>query len=179
MSTPPSRVRRLRGALIGGCSALVTAAAHAAAGGGLPGGGTLMVLTILSITVGAVASRFTVEDRRGQLGALVAALAVAQAFGHLGLALTAAHAHGSLLPSLPMLALHAAAAVGLAALIAAVEHLYSVCESVLCWLRLILVGRARPAARPRRYRARNIVAQSVLLYCGMGMRAPPRFASLG
>ncbi|CAJ1586920.1 hypothetical protein [[Mycobacterium] wendilense] len=179
MSTPSSRVRRLRGALIGGCSALVTAAAHAAAGGGLPGGGTLMVLTIGSVTVGAIASRFTVENRRGQLGALVAALGVAQAFGHLALALTGEHAHGPLLPSLPMLLLHTAAAVGLAVLIAAVEHLYSVCESVLCWLRLILVGGSTPLVRIPRRRAKNVVAQSVLVYCGRGMRAPPGVASIG
>ena len=179
MSMPSARARRPRGALIGGCSALVTAAAHAGAGGGLPGGGTLMVLALVSITIGVSAGRFRIEDRRGQVGAFVAALLAAQALGHLTLALTAGHAHESLLPSVPMLLFHTAAAVGLAVLIAAVEHLYSVCESVLCWLRLFLVGRTRPAVRPRRFRATDVVAQPILSYCGLGMRAPPGLASHG
>lgn len=72
-----------------------------------------------------------------------------------------------------MVAAHAVAAVVLGVAISAVEHLYVVCASVLCWLRLFATAAARPAARGVRRTADAAVAQCVLLLSGLGMRAPP------
>ena len=71
-----------------------------------------------------------------------------------------------------MTAVHIGAAVLLGGAIVAVEHLYAVCSSVLCWLRLFARRTPRPVARIRR-RASNVVAPRPVLAAGLGMRAPP------
>lgn len=177
MNTPTVRARHRSGALVGGCSALLTAAAHLAAGGALPGGAPLMLLLIVSATLGAATGRVRIAGPRATLALLVTALIAAQLLGHLVLALADHHHHGGLGLSAPMLTLHLAAALLLGGLIAVTEHLWLVCQSVLCWLRLFATTAPRPARRPRRYAVPTVLTVSVLLESGLGMRAPPRLAS--
>lgn len=166
----------LRGTLVGTCSALVTAAAHAAAGGNVLGT-PLLLLALLCGTVGAAVSTVRFESRAAQLLTVTAALGVAQAIGHMTLAASAHHGGHAGAPSLLMLTAHLVATVGLAALIALAEYLFAVCGSVLCWLHLVVVHRGRPGPR-RPVRGRPVpVVRPVLLRSGFGMRAPPRGAA--
>lgn len=163
----------VRGTLVGACSALLTAAAHAAAGGSVLGTPVLL-LALLCGTVGAAVSTVRLDGRTAQILTLAAALGLAQATGHVTLAAAAHHgAHGAT-PPLLMVSAHLLATVGLAAMISLAEYLYAVCGSVLCWLRLFVLHRGRP--RPQRpVRARPVLMRRpVLLRCGLGMRAPPR-----
>jgi hypothetical protein len=84
------------------------------------------------------------------------------------------HEHSGWLLTTPMLMLHVLAAGGLGLLINAVEYLYAVCGSVLCWLRIFAAGHIRPAAGQAWRPTNVIVARPVLLRAGLGMRAPPQ-----
>ena len=157
------------------CSAVVTVGAHAAAGGRLPGGAALMLSALACAIVGAVLAGIRLEGRRVQLLAVVGGLVAAQTLGHLMLTLAAGHhAHDTLGVTPSMIAAHVAGALMLGVAINAVEYLYVVCTSVLCWLRVFALGAQRPAARLVRAVASDVVAQSVLLRSGLGTRAPPR-----
>ena len=105
---------------------------------------------------------------------VVGALAVAQVLGHVMLTLGGHHEHTGWLMTAPMLTLHVVAAVGLGLLINAVEYLYAVCGSVLCWLRIFAAGHIRPVAGQGWRPTNVIVARPVLLRTGLGMRAPPQ-----
>ena len=179
MSTPKTRARWVRGALVGACSAVVTVGAHAAAGGVVPQGGRLIAAMLVCIVVGAVLSAAPLESRPGRLLGVIGALTVAQALGHLTLMASAAHHHSDTLGVTPsMAAAHLAAAVVLGVAINSVEYLYVVCESVLCWLRLFATSASRPAARLLPLATSDVAAQSVLRCSGLGMRAPPRRTAL-
>ncbi len=177
VSTPKSRARWVRGALVGACSAVVTVGAHAAAGGAVPQGGRLVASMLVCAIVGAILAAAPLEGRRGRLLGVIGALAVAQSLGHLTLMASASHHHGDTVGLTPaMAAAHLAAAALLGVAITSVEYLYVVCESVLCWLRLFARAALRPAARALPLVTSDVVAQSVLLCAGLGMRAPPRHA---
>lgn len=179
MSTPKSRARWVRGALVGTCSAVVTVGAHGAAGGAVPQGGRLIAAMLVCAIVGAVLSAAPLESRSGRLLGVIGALTVAQSLGHFTLMASAAHHHSDTLGVAPsMAAAHLAAAVILGVAINSVEYLYVVCESVLCWLRLFAIAASRPAARLLPLAPSDFVAQSVLRCSGLGMRAPPRHAAL-
>ncbi|HVQ52825.1 MAG TPA: hypothetical protein VMS92_22545 [Mycobacterium sp.] len=174
MSTPTSRAGYVRGGLVGLCAALVTAAAHAGAGGGVPTGGALVLLLVVCATVGAAVGGIRLEGRVARAALVIGALAAAQALGHVMLTVGGHHEHTGWLMTAPMLMLHVLAAVGLGLLIDAVDYLFAVCGSVLCWLRIFTAGHIRPAAG-QGWRSTNvIVARPVLLRTGLGMRAPPR-----
>lgn len=180
VSTPRTRARRLRGGLVGGCSALLTVGAHTAVDDRLPHGAALMVVLLLCATAGAAVGTATKGRGHGTLLGVVAALGGTQLLGHWALAVFGGHQHGlaALGMSPSMAAAHAAAAVVLGLAIAAVEYLFVVCESVLCWLRLFTLGAVCATSRARSCTTNNVVAQSVLLRSGLGMRAPPSaFAS--
>jgi len=155
---------------------LLTAAAHTAAGGSLPVGAPLVGLLIVSIAVGATAGAITVKRDDARVAALMAALCGGQLLGHTTLTV---HHGGEIAPTASMLAMHVIAAAILGLLIGLVEHVYVVCESVLCWLRLFAVDRCRPVPRLPRTRTTSVVVQSVLLRSGLGMRAPPQGTALG
>lgn len=175
VSTVRSRARWVRGALVGACSAIVAAAAHTAAGAGLPQGAAVTVALLICAMVGAAAGGVRVEGRLTTPLAVTASLAAAQVCGHLTLVAAGGHHHGGDLQLTPsMAATHAVAAVALGVAITAVEHLYVVCASVLCWLRLFASRPQPPTARPFCGSSKDVVAQSVLLCAGLGMRAPPR-----
>jgi hypothetical protein len=179
VSTPKSRARWVRGALVGACSAVVTVGAHVAAGGVVPQGGRLIAAMLVCAVVGVVLSAAPLEGRRGRLLGVIGALTAAQSLGHLTLMTSAGHHHGDALGVSPsMAAAHLAAAVILGVAITSVEYLYVVCESVLCWLRLFAMATARPTVQLLPLAARDVVAQSVLRCSGLGMRAPPPRAAL-
>ena len=175
MSSPASRARWVAGALVGVSSATLTALAHTAAGGILPTGAPLASLLIVSAAVGAIASAITVPRYYARITALATALCGGQLLGHVALSV----GHHAVAPSTSMLAMHLIAAAILGLLIGLVEHVYVVCESVLCWLRLFAIDRCSPASRPQRYATTSVVVQSVLLRSGLGMRAPPQGTALG
>lgn len=178
MSSPRSRARWLRGALVGVSSAVVTVGAHAAGGAGLPHGAALVVSLLACATVGALVTGVRVEDARARLFAITGALVAAQSLGHLVLASVGEHhEHAGLLPSPAMIAAHMAGAVLLGVAINAVEYLYVVCASVLCWLRLFAISALQPVFRHVRHTSSDVVAQSVLLLSGLGMRAPPAWSA--
>lgn len=176
MSTSASSARWLRGTLVGACSSVLTAAAHAAASGGLPQGGALMVAVLVCGAAGATIGSASLEGRRTRVLGVVVALGLAQILGHLTIVASSGHHHmdAGLGLSSTMLAAHAAAAIVLGIAITAVEYLYLVCASVLSWLRLFAAAAPRPATRLARWATSVVVAQSVLLLSGLGMRAPPQ-----
>lgn len=175
MSSPRTRARWLRGALVGVSSAIVTATAHAAAGGGLPTGTALLLSVLACATVGGALAGTRFEGRHARLLVVVGALVAAQSLGHLTLTLAAGHhEHGGFGVTPAMLAAHLVGAVLLGVTINAVEYLYVVATSVLCWLRLFALGAQQPVVRVVREIANQVVAQAVLLRSGLGMRAPPR-----
>lgn len=173
VSTPANHAARMRGGLVGGCSALTAAVAHTAAGGAAPSSSPLVVLVMLCATLGAVVGGFSPETRFGRTAFLTAGLGVGQTLGHLALSMTGGHHHAASLLTAPMLGLHIAAAVGLGLLIGAVEYLYVVGASVLCWLRIFVLRRVRPVGRAVWWPSNTVVARPVLLRAGLGMRAPP------
>jgi hypothetical protein len=174
VSTPKSRAGYVRGGLVGLCAALVTATAHAGAGGGAPAGSALILLLVVCATVGAAVGGITLEGRHSRAALVIGALAAAQILGHVMLTVGGHHEHSGWLLTPPMLMLHVLAAAGLGMLINAVEYLYVVCGSVLCWLRIFAAGHIRPVAGQAWRPSNVIVARPVLLRTGLGMRAPPQ-----
>ncbi|KWX66762.1 hypothetical protein [Mycobacterium sp. NAZ190054] len=173
MRTPKARARWVRGGLVGVSSAALTFGAHAAAGGGFPQGGSLVLALLLCAVVGALSANLRVERRGASWIATTTALGAAQILGHVAFTVTGHH-HGydGLAPGPSMTAMHLGAAVLLGGAIAAAEHLYAVCVSVLCWLRLFAQRATRPRARIIRWVLKVVAARPVLA-TGLGMRAPP------
>ena len=178
MSSPSSRAAHLRGALVGGCSALMTALAHTVGGGGLPSGAAVPTLVLMCATVGGVASRVPRTGRTSDVAALVVALCGAQLLGHLALVIDGGH-HGAMTTSASMLVAHAAAAVVLGVLISASEYLYVLASSVSTWLRLVAVDRSPAVVRRSWWPVDVVVPQTNSLRSGLGMRAPPAWSPLG
>lgn len=169
----------MRGGLVGACSALTAAIAHTAAGGAPPAGSSAVMLLMLCATLGAAVGGLNPQTRAARAALLTAGLGAGQGLGHVALALTSGHHHTAGLSTAPMLALHAAAAVGLGLVVGAAEYLYVVCASVLCWLRIFTAGRIRPADRNPWWPTDAVVARPVLLRAGLGMRAPPAGSTAG
>jgi hypothetical protein len=171
----------LRGGLVGCCSALVTALAHAAGGGGVPSGSALVEMLVVCATVGAGVGAVDVAGRHAKVGLVIAALGAGQALGHLVLTAVAGHDHSGSALATPgqMVAFHTIAAIALGLLIVAVEYLYVVTSAVVTWLRLFATVALAPTVTCVRHYANVVVVQSVLLRTGLGMRAPPRRACLG
>lgn len=176
MSTTATRAGALCGALVGVCSALLTAAAHTAAAGMPPSGAAAVMVLLVGAAVGATAGAVAVTGRRAPVGHVVIALAAGQVLGH-GVLAMASWSHGGhgLLPNPPMLLAHAAAAVLVGVLISLVAHLYVVCVSVLCWLSLVVVHRSQPRPRPISG-VKAVVVEPVWVGPGLRMRAPPLVA---
>jgi hypothetical protein len=168
VDTPIARARLLRGAAVGVSSAAMTTAAHAAAGGGVPHGPALVAAVLVCVLAGALVSHVPGRSSRGRFAAIVAALAAGQVCGHLALVVAGHHSGGGW----AMAAAHLGAALILGAGIAAAEHLYAVCVSVLCWLRLFAMRSLRmpsPVIRP----TIEVVLRQPVSVTGWGMRAPP------
>jgi hypothetical protein len=177
VGTPKSRARWLRGTLVGVTSAVMTVGAHAAGGGGIPNGAALVISLLACASVGMMVGCLQLEGRVARSLGTTAALVAAQWLGHLTLMATGHHHGAASAPSPSMIAAHIGAAVILGVAITAVEYLYVICTSVLCWLRLFAMRAPRPAPRAIR-RVANIVAVQPVFTTGLGMRAPPRTAAV-
>ncbi|MCG7610105.1 hypothetical protein BA059_07030 [Mycolicibacterium sp. (ex Dasyatis americana)] len=178
MSTPANHAARLRGGLVGACSALTATVAHAAAGGMVPASSPLIVLLLLCAALGAAVGGLKPQTRSGRAGLLIAGLGAGQFLGHFVLAMSGHH-HASSLLTVPMAGMHAAAAVGLGVLIGVAEYLFVVCASVLTWLRVFATAQIRPSIRDPWWPSNVVVARPVLLRTGLGMRAPPAVSGMG
>jgi hypothetical protein len=165
----------LRGGLVGVCSAVVATTAHTIAGGGAPHGSALAVAVLACMITGAAAGELDLESRRHRIAGIITGLVVAQALCHLTLAAAGQHHHASAALGVTptMLAAHAAGALILGVGICAAEHLYVVCSSVLCWLRLFAAAAISPPRLTARPTRRALVPRMALLSAGLGMRAPP------
>lgn len=174
MNPPKARAQWLRGGLVGGSSALLATSAHAGAAGALPHGAALVAALLVCATAGAAVGAIELSTRRTRAVAVFAALGAAQFLSHVTLAVTGGHHHAGdgmgLTPA--MIAAHTGAAVLLGLSIAVVEHLYTVCATLLTWLRLFTISSPRPTSPPVRW-AEPVVIRPVLLRPGLGMRAPP------
>lgn len=139
----------------------------------VPHGGALAVSLLACTTLGAVVGVLRFDVGVEGWSAITLALCAAQVLGHASLA-TAGHHHGgaaaNLTPSMAAAHVGVAAVLGLA--IAAAEHLYVVCCSVVSWLRLFAMRAARPVARAARGSVNIVVVQHIFVAC-LGMRAPP------
>lgn len=175
MRPPNTRAHRLRGGLVGGSSAVLATSAHAGAAGAVPHGATLVAALLVCATAGAAAGAVKLAGRYAQSAVMFTALCAAQFLSHGTLAVTGGHHHaGAALGLTPaMAAAHVGAALVLGVTIAVVEHLYTVCATLLTWLRLFASRSPRPTPPPVR-RAEPVVVRPVLLRPGLGMRAPPR-----
>lgn len=179
VSTSAEHAARLRGGLVGACSALTATVAHTAAGGMAPASSPLIVLLLLCAALGAAVGGVNPQTRRAKSGLLIAGLGAGQLLGHFALATAGGHHHAASLLSAPMVGLHAAAAVGLGLAIGLAEYLYVVCASVLSWLRIFAAARIRPSVRALWWPSNVVVARPVLLHTGLGMRAPPPAPAMG
>ncbi len=167
------RAGYLRGALIGVCSAGVSAVAHGSAGGPMPSGPALMLLIMACAAVGAAASGVFFARGGCPLLLRVSALAAGQAAGHLALSVSAlGHSHCADLLTAQMLAAHGAAVPVCGLLIGLAERLYVVCVSALSWLTVFFIDRSRPVAAAVRRPTKIVVLQSVVSRA-VGTRAPP------
>jgi hypothetical protein len=174
MSPVAPRAGALCGALVGACSGLVAAAAHAGAGGTLPSGGAFAALVIVCLTVGAATGAYVSDRSDPGPSTFIVAMFAGQAFGHLALAMTAHHGNHAVLPASTMLVVHVAAAIGLGLLIGVMGHLYMLCATILSWLSLIRIHRGRPSRRPRRSMSDTPGARRSR--SGTQMRGPPQAA---
>lgn len=165
----------LGGSLVGACSVLATIGSHVGASGMMPSGLGLLGAVLVCAVTGAAVSWPMLAGRRGRAATVVAALAVAQVFGHVTLMAPAGgHHHDAGTGTSPwMVVAHIGAAALLGVTIAAVEYLYVVAASVLCWLRLIALPYLRPASTSRLRIGKVVVIQPILVHDGLGMRAPP------
>ena len=173
MSTSAKHAARLRGGLVGACSALTATVAHTAAGGMAPTSSPLIVLLLLCAALGAAVGGLNPQTRPVKTGLLIAGLGAGQLLGHFALAMSGGHHHAASLLTAPMIGMHAAAAVGLGLVIGMAEYLFVVGASVLSWLRIFATARIRPLVRELWRPSNVVVARPVLLHAGLGMRAPP------
>ena len=116
----------------------------------------MVLLLVVCATVGAVVGGITLEGRVVRAALVIGALAAAQVLGHVMLTVAGHHEHAGWLMTAPMLTLHVVAAVGLGLLINAVEYLYAVCGSVLCWLRIFAAGHLRESDLDSRGRGHRL-----------------------
>jgi hypothetical protein len=164
-----SAAARLRGLATASVTATLVAAAHAAAGGGLPSGGAVAELVVLATVIGAVA--YTV---RAGTGALLALLATGQLLGHLLLGVVG-HSHSAHVgpPAAAMLAAHVAA-VGLGALlISAGERLCAAVSRTVRAAQLVPAELPSAAMAVVRRFADQPMRSSLLLAASMSHRGPP------
>lgn len=179
MSTSAKHAALLRGGLVGACSALTATVAHTAAGGTAPTSSPLITLLLLCAALGAAVGGLNPQTRRAKTALLIAGLGAGQLLGHVALALSGGHHHAVPLLTVPMIGMHAGAAVVLGLVIGMAEYLFVVCASVLSWLRIYAAARVRPSVRKQWWPSNVVVARPVLLRAGLGMRAPPAVCRVG
>jgi hypothetical protein len=167
---------RVRGVLVGAISGAVAVAAHGLGGAMLPGGPAIVLLVLGSAAVGAASSSPAELQRRLPVVALY--LSAGQVLGHYLLVLAASHPHGNHW-SVPMVAAHALAALGAAALICSAERLFGAIAAVLWHLVVVLVALRGTGATRRPgilWWAPGLAART-LAGSGRATRGPPSFAA--
>ncbi|MFI9405656.1 hypothetical protein [Nocardia sp. NPDC052316] len=121
---PAPDTGHLRGGLVGVLVGALAVAAHGVAGGGFPGSTELTLVLLVAALAGSAAN----VAARGR-GSVLALLALGQVASHLALSGLLGHEHGGAatdpLPTGGMLAAHAVATIGCAAVISVVERLYA------------------------------------------------------
>lgn len=172
MSAPTDGFAPLRGASVGGLSALITASAHTM-GGGMPPSDAAIVL--LALACAAVGYATAVAPRLGAPRVqLLVILAVAQSIGHLLLTVVDGHHHGPMITQ-QMFAAHVVAILVGALAIRGAEHgirraVTSLCRA-LPLLTALVVDDNRIAPPLPVYR---IPGSTLLLdLSGCGNRGPP------
>lgn len=178
MSPAGARAKYMRGALVGLCAAVTSAAAHGAAGGGFPPGGSLILVALACSMAGGLAGTVGTQCGGAHRAVLLGWLLSGQLLGHLALLAAGCYGHEGSVASPTMLGAHLVGALVCTVLIAAAEHLYMVCMSVLSWLIVFFAHRLEPALALRPLWVNPPVLQSVLLTCGGGTRGPPRTAGV-
>lgn len=164
---------------MGSLSGAVSIGAHGAGGGGTPPTTTaILLLVAVSAAVGAVVGALRVTQC--QRSCLVAAIAAGQAIGHVTLATAdhaaVAHQHAhTLVPSMPMIAAHAAAIALTALLVRLAERAYL--TACALFLRIVLIIAAPPSPDAQAWTAKpthRATLRPWLLTCSAGgTRAPP------
>ncbi|MGB6244224.1 hypothetical protein [Gordonia sp. (in: high G+C Gram-positive bacteria)] len=160
----PTALSRLRGAVVGGTSALTGVGAHAAAQGMLPDTSTLLLVAATAVAVGVGTSAAP------GLRALPA-LMVGQGLIHLLLVLASGHHHDML--TVPMAAMHTVGTLAALLLLCGAELLVRA-------LSLVAVRTARLRFRPRtrttiavRHRIVVPAAPALVFLGAVGRRGPP------
>jgi hypothetical protein len=151
--------RASRGVALAGCSAALAVAAHAAAGGSVPSPGLTLVLTVLLAGAGTA-----LADRRRGFPAILAAVGASQLGMHVllaglgqdhsaaghgsaehGSAVHGSAVHGGVVPApVAMVALHVAATVLIAVLLARAENTAFALAAVLRWIAGVVEIGCRP-----------------------------------
>lgn len=175
----PSFTARLRGGYVGAVSGTASLAAHCMGGGSLPSSETLMVLVGGCVVVGVWSA-----GRAGRnLTDLIVQLCLGQFAGHILLAASAEHMHGSTMgvtPSPLMAGAHLAMAVAVALGLVVAESLVElIARTALRWT--ICLGSPPPTAeapwRPTLWQLPVRSLRSRLAGGGGVSRAPPVAAS--
>lgn len=162
----------LRGASVGGLSALVTVAAHTFGGGMLPSDAAMVLLAVVSAAIGyAAAAAPTQVAPRAQLMMILTA---AQSIGHLLLTVVDEHHHGPLITQ-QMFAAHAVAILVGALAIRGAEHgirrAVTSLRKALPLLATLVVDESRVAPELPVYRLPG--SPRLLDLSGCGSRGPP------
>jgi hypothetical protein len=182
--------RASRGVALAGCSAALAVAAHAAAGGSVPSPGLTLVLTVLLAGAGTA-----LADRRRGFPAILAAVGASQLGMHVLLAglgpdhSAAGHGgaghgsavHGGVVPApVAMVALHVAATVLIAVLLARAENTAFALAAVLRWIAGVVEIGCRPlmpltplVSRIRGIPDSNTLVVDILLRRIHARRGPP------
>ncbi|NLG47321.1 hypothetical protein [Gordonia sp. (in: high G+C Gram-positive bacteria)] len=154
--TTPTALSRLRGATVGGASAITGVGAHAAAQGTLSGTPTLLMVAATAVALGL---GITAAPTLGVLPALVGG----QALIHVLLVLTSGHHHDMF--TAPMAAMHAVGTV--AALL------------LLCGAELLVRAASALSLRAVRLRFRPLTPAAVLVPRADAMIVPTALRFLG
>ena len=172
MSAPTDGFAPLRGASVGGLSALVTASAHTVGGGMPPSDAAIVLLALVCAAVGyatAVAPRLGAPRVQ-----LLVILAAAQSIGHLLLSVVDGHHHGPMITP-QMLAAHAVAVfIGALAIRGAelgIRRAVTSLREVLPLLAALVVDESRIAPELPIYRIPG--SPRLLDLSGCGNRGPP------
>lgn len=136
-----------------------------------PSGGSLTVLTFIYVVLGAAIGSVRLEGIAA-VASISAALCGCQIVGHLVLAMGYCHPT-AIDMSAPMLLAHGAAAVVFALLINLAEYFFTVCATLLTWLRIFTAAPRTLAAPTLPAEPNPVVFRRILLSAGLGMRAPP------
>ncbi|MFH5208726.1 hypothetical protein ACHIPZ_11025 [Antrihabitans sp. NCIMB 15449] len=172
-------VTRVRGASVGAVSGSFSLAAHAAASSEAPSEGAITLLLAMSAGLGALVATLSKRHRslRDSSTALVGALVLGQALGHLTLSVASDHHHGpSLTPT--MLGAHAAAVLAIAVVIRYAEQGYRVAANTLARIVPRLVAPGPIAGPARRFDTdyRDDIIARLLVAPTLRTRAPPALA---